>query len=278
MSRINVRRPISASHSVLTRSAKSPRGQLDTEYNGEFSITHCITNLTNVANSESFASKLYGYCILAFIAGFQILSANLESVENVVFQYSECVCACIIYMCRLAHYGDVIMSALVSQIAGVSIVWSTVCSCTNQRKRQNPRHWPLRGESTGSHQKGPITRKMFPFDDVIMPNNTDSTVTYSTQLTFMYPGKYCRVADIAGFLFLAATKQLYEWFTPSVRPSVCPSVCLSHLFYYVPIILSSWNFQELLPVTKVTSMQKVKVRGQRSRSQRSQPNLTVSGL
>ena len=56
------------------------------------------------------------------------------------------------------------------------------------------------------------------------------------------------------------------------------SVRLSHLFDYVPIILSSWNFQELLPVTKVTSMQKVKVRGQRSRSQRSQPNLTVSGL
>ena len=78
--------------------------------------------------------------------------------------------------------------------------------------------------------------------------------------------------------FLAATKQLYEWFSPSVRPSVRLSVCLSHLFDYVPIIISSWNFQELLPVTKVTSMQKVKVRGQRSRSQRSQPNLTVSGM
>ena len=37
----------------------------------------------------------------------------------------------------------------------------------------------------------------------------------------------------------------------------------------------SW---ELSPRTRVTSMQKVKVRGQRSRSQRSQPNLTVSGL
>ena len=61
-------------------------------------------------------------------------------------------------------------------------------------------------------------------------------------------------------------------------PSVRPSVCLSHLFDYVPIIVSSWNFQELLPMTKVRSMQKVKVRGQRSRSQRSQPNLTVSGL
>ena len=29
-----------------------------------------------------------------------------------------------------------------------------------------PRHWPLFGEFTGD--KGPVTRKMFPFDDVIM--------------------------------------------------------------------------------------------------------------
>ena len=83
-------------------------------------------------------------------------------------------------------------------------------------------------------------------------------------------------------LFLATTKQLYKWYFPSVRlsvrPSVRPSVCLSHLFDYVPIIVSSWNFQELLPMTKVRSMQKFKVKGQRSRSQRSQPNLTVSGL
>ena len=63
---------------------------------------------------------------------------------------------------------------------------------------------------------------------------------------------------------------------PSVRPSVRMSVC--HAFDYVPIIISSWNFQELLPITKVRSMQKFKVRGQRSRSQRSQSNLTVSGL
>ena len=60
----------------------------------------------------------------------------------------------------------------------------------------------------------------------------------------------------------------------SVRLSVCPS----HLFDYVPIIVSSRNFQELSPRTRVTSMQNVKVRGQRSRLQRSQPNLAVSGL
>ena len=56
-----------------------------------------------------------------------------------------------------------------------------------------------------------------------------------------------------------------------VRLSVRPSVRLSHLIHYVPIIVSSWNFQKLLPITKVMSMQKVKVRGQRSRSQRAKP-------
>ena len=35
------------------------------------------------------------------------------------------------------------------------------------------------------------------------------------------------------FKVKAATKQLYEWLSPSV--------CLWHLFHYVPIIVSSWN-------------------------------------
>ena len=78
--------------------------------------------------------------------------------------------------------------------------------------------------------------------------------------------------------FVFSCDQAALWMVQSVCPSVClsvrPSVCLSHLFDYVPIILSSWNFQELLPVTKVTSMQKVKVRGQRSRSQRSRPKFS----
>ena len=62
--------------------------------------------------------------------------------------------------------------------------------------------------------------------------------------------------------FLAATKQLYEWFSPSDSVP-------SHLFHYVAIIVSSWNFHELLPMTEVMSKQKVKVSGQKWRSQRS---------
>ena len=63
--------------------------------------------------------------------------------------------------------------------------------------------------------------------------------------------------------------------------SVCLFVCLSvhllHLFHHVAVIVSSRNFQELLPFTKLMSMQKVKARGQWSRSQRSWPHLAVSG-
>ena len=92
--------------------------------------------------------------------------------------------------------------------------------------------------------------------------------------------KWCTMLDITlkRCPIIFNCKQLYKWYFPSVRLSLRLSVCLSHLFDYVPIILSSWNFQESLPMTKVRSLQKVKVRGQRSRSQRSQPNLTVSGL
>ena len=68
------------------------------------------------------------------------------------------------------QYSDVIMSKMESQITGVSIFCSTVGSGVDKRKIEAPRHRPLGGEFTGenSPHKRPETRKMFPFDDVIM--------------------------------------------------------------------------------------------------------------
>ena len=43
--------------------------------------------------------------------------------------------------------------------------------------------------------------------------------------------------------------------------SVCLSVRSSHIFHNVPVIVSSWNFQELLSLADDMSMQKVMVRG-----------------
>ena len=61
------------------------------------------------------------------------------------------------------------MGALASQITSLTIVYSTVYSDEDQRNIKALRHWPLCGEFTP--HKWPVTRKMFPFDDVIMYNN-----------------------------------------------------------------------------------------------------------
>ena len=70
------------------------------------------------------------------------------------------------------HYSDVILSAMASQITSISIVYSTVYSDADQRKHQSSASLAfVRGIHRGpvnSPHKGPVTRKMFPFDDVIM--------------------------------------------------------------------------------------------------------------
>ena len=70
------------------------------------------------------------------------------------------------------HYCDVIMSTLASQITGASIVYSTVYSGADQRKHQSSASLAfVRGihrKPVNSLNKGQVTRKMFPFDDVIM--------------------------------------------------------------------------------------------------------------
>ena len=64
------------------------------------------------------------------------------------------------------------MSAMTPQITGVSIVCSTVWSHTDQRKLQSsaslPFEWVIHRWSVNSPHKRPVTRKMFPFDDVII--------------------------------------------------------------------------------------------------------------
>ena len=87
--------------------------------------------------------------------------------------------------CRMAslrhtdwmYCDDVIMSATASQITSLTTVYSTVFSSADQRKHQNSASlvfvrgihpWPV-----NSPHKGSVTRKMFPFDDVIMCSVTN---------------------------------------------------------------------------------------------------------
>ena len=68
------------------------------------------------------------------------------------------------------------MSTIASQITGVSSVYLAVYSGADQRRHQRStslafvrgiHRWPV-----NSPHKCPVTRKMFPFDDVIMNNDT----------------------------------------------------------------------------------------------------------
>ena len=76
------------------------------------------------------------------------------------------------WMITDVHYGDVIMGAIASQITSLTIVHSTVYSNADQRKHQSAASLAfVRGIHRGpvnSPHKWPVTRKMFPFDDVIM--------------------------------------------------------------------------------------------------------------
>ena len=71
------------------------------------------------------------------------------------------------------------MDAMASQITSPAIVYSTVNSGADKRKQQRSAslffvrgiyRWPV-----NSPHKGPVARKMFPYDDVIIPKKLMSS-------------------------------------------------------------------------------------------------------
>ena len=73
------------------------------------------------------------------------------------------------------HYIDVIMGVMAPQITSLTIVYSTVYSGADQRKHQSSASLAfMRGihrRPVNSPHKTPVTRKLFPFDNVIMFQN-----------------------------------------------------------------------------------------------------------
>ena len=73
---------------------------------------------------------------------------------------------------RVIHYDDVIMDSIASQITSLTIVYSNVYSSADQSKHQSSESlafvWGIHRGPVNSPHKWPVTRKIFPFDDVIM--------------------------------------------------------------------------------------------------------------
>ena len=82
------------------------------------------------------------------------------------------------------HYNDVIMNTVTSQITGLTIVYSTVYSGADQGKHQSSASlafvWGIHRGAVNSPHKGPVTRNIFPFHDVIM------TVSHTLLVRFSY--------------------------------------------------------------------------------------------
>ena len=85
-------------------------------------------------------------------------------------------------ICLWCHYDDAIVGKIASQITSNTIVYSTVYSDADQRKHQSSASLAFvqgihRGPVNSPH-KWPVTRKMSPFDDVIMPRYCCPAIGY----------------------------------------------------------------------------------------------------
>ena len=140
-------------------------------------------------------------------------------------------------MCLIEY---VKMSAMSSQITSLTIVYSTVYSGADQRKHQS---FASLAFARGIHQgpvnsphKGPVTRRVFPFDDVIMlfhpPVLSRHPTLYWTryQLSMMglklicisngSPRCHCFNID----KHVKTHKSMSPWFLTRMGKRVCPQV------------------------------------------------------
>ena len=84
------------------------------------------------------------------------------------------------------------MGAIASQITSLTIVYSTVYSDADQRSHQSSASlafvWGIHRGPVNSPHKWPVTRKMFPFDDVIMVSNV---IWYSSAIVPAHLSRCC---------------------------------------------------------------------------------------
>ena len=87
------------------------------------------------------------------------------------------------------HYSDVIIGTIPSQISSLKIVYSTASSDVDQRQHQSSASLAFVGgnhrSQVNSPHKGPVTRKIFPFDHVIMQNGLQTGTPWEDSSHFI---------------------------------------------------------------------------------------------
>ena len=122
----------------------------------------------NTVYSIKYVPDLVVLCL--FWPCYQLLWDNLVS-SPIFFRVTALTLGTSVGQVSL-HYSVIIMGAMASQITNILIVYSTLCSGTDQRKHQSSMPlafvWGIHQWPVNSPHKEPVTRKMFPFDDIIM--------------------------------------------------------------------------------------------------------------
>ena len=135
----------------------------------------------------AFHAKWFCWIASAPFHSIQAITGRCSSHRNdkrgqdITIKFRKIVCVfikCVTDPGRLSlrkyHYDDddVIIITIASQITSLTNVYSTVYSDADQRKHHSSASlafvWGIHRGPVNSPHKWPVTRKMFPFDDVIM--------------------------------------------------------------------------------------------------------------
>ena len=139
----------------------------------------------------------------------------------------SCTCMVWLHHCTVYHYGEVIMGMMASQITSLTIVYLTIYSGADQRKHQSSASLAfVRGIHRGpvnSPHKWPVTRKMFPFDDVIMATNVPWFYTWYGWAILLHKIHIYHCTDMKVHPY---AEQIIEY-----TPESCTGLMLSCIFF-----------------------------------------------
>ena len=145
---------------------------------------------------------------------------------------------------KYEHSSDVMMGTMASQITSLAIAYSTVYSGADSRKHQSSaslafvqtiHRWPV-----NSPHKRPVTRNMFPFDDVIMKSR------------FIEPGVCDRALPTAatwGKNLSDASHVPMVTCGLIVSPMALWMQNLRIIFYFTSLDIYLWHIFKSLPMT-----------------------------
>ena len=138
-----------------------------------------------IGTARGSTTEQYAHCVIYIILLSPLI---LESLQLGIWIWKQCwstygftQTSKVEYLCiwlwgridsGLTHYCDAIVGIVASQITSFTIVYTTVYSDADQSKHQSCASlafvWGSHRVPVNSPHKWSVTRKMFPFDDVII--------------------------------------------------------------------------------------------------------------